>query len=305
MTTPIVSVLIPTWNRARLVQDAVASALGQTLEDLEVVVVVDGSTDGTADVLRARFDDPRLRILEQTNTGLSGARNAGIDAARGTYIALLDDDDRCLPERLAQQVRALDEHPEAALCLADAAYEGGAGAVTGTLHGQPDYRPPDSLRAMFEGAWTLPSVMLFRASVLRALRFDPSIRCQEDTDLLFRFHRGGHGVVSVDTPLVRYATVAVEGGGRISERRAEMDEAYARIYVRHWDEVDAAARARIRPPAHVSRRLARFHADRGEWERAAQWWFACWRARPWRVRPLLRGLRCRAAARGATTSPRS
>ena len=207
MTAPRVSVLIPTWNRVQVVPGAVASVLDQTFADFEIVVVVDGSTDGTADVLRRTFDDPRLRILEKANGGLASARNAGVAAARGDLIALLDDDDRCLPERIACQVRALDANPGAALCLSDARYDGaGAEGDAGTLYGQPGYRSPDSLEAVFEGAWTLPSVMMFRAPVLRALGFDESIFFQEDTDFLFRFHRAGHGVVALPDVLVLYAT---------------------------------------------------------------------------------------------------
>lgn len=294
MSAPRVSVLIPTYDRADLVPGAVESVLEQTYGDeLEILVVVDGSTDGTADVLRARFDDARLRILEKENGGLSSARNAGIEAARGSYIALLDDDDRCLPERLACQVRALDEHPEAALCLSDARYEGGVGdPEAATLYRQPGYRTPDSLASMFEGAWTLPSVMTFRASVLRELRFDVSIRCQEDTDFLFRFHRAGHGLIALPDVLVRYRAEAGEGEERISARRAQMDEAYARLYTRHWDAATPQQRAGVHQPLQVRRRLARYHLDRGEWTRARPHCFACWRARPWRIRPLLRGLRC-------------
>jgi len=293
MTGPRVSVLIPTYNRAKLVQGAVASVLDQTFEDFEVLVVVDGSTDGTAKVLRAGFDDARVRLLEKENGGLASARNAGIAVARGAYVALLDDDDRCLPERLERQVRALEARPEATLCLSDARYEGrGVTPDRATLFAQPDYRTPDSLQAMFEGAWTLPSVMTFRTRVLKEVGFDASIRCQEDTDFLFRFHRAGHGVIALPDILVRYAAAAGEGEGRISEQRALMDEAYASIYTRNWDAATSEERGRVSRPVRVSRLLARYHTDRGELKRARACWFACWRARPWRIRLLLRSLRC-------------
>ena len=120
MTAPRVSVLIPTYNRVGLVPGAVASVLEQTMEDFEIVVVVDGSTDGTADILRSKFNDARLRIVEQENRGLAQTRKSGVEAARGEFVALLDDDDRCLSRRLELQVRALDACPEAALCLANA-----------------------------------------------------------------------------------------------------------------------------------------------------------------------------------------
>src|SRR5690242_14976762 len=100
---PSVSVIIPTYNRARFVGEAVASALAQTLPPLEVIVVDDGSTDDTADVV-ARLNDPRVVYLRQENAGPATARNTGVEAARGDLIALLDSDDRWLPRKLELQV---------------------------------------------------------------------------------------------------------------------------------------------------------------------------------------------------------
>jgi glycosyltransferase involved in cell wall biosynthesis len=100
---PLISVVIPTINRPRLVTGAVDSALRQSLHRIEVVVVVDGPDEETRRALRL-IDDPRLRILAlPENVGLGGARHAGIDAARGRWIALLDDDDEWLPQKLEIQ----------------------------------------------------------------------------------------------------------------------------------------------------------------------------------------------------------
>lgn len=107
-TTPLVSVIIPTFDRRELVVGAVSSALGQTYTKIEVVVVDDGSTDGTATSLVSRFgDDPRLRIITQENTGVAAARNAGIEAAAGDLIGFLDSDDEWLPWKLELQVACL------------------------------------------------------------------------------------------------------------------------------------------------------------------------------------------------------
>ena len=99
-----ISAVIPTRGRPALVVRAVASALGQTLRDIEVVVVIDGPDAATLRALRA-VDDPRLVILPlPVNLGLAGARHAGIEAARGAWIALLDDDDEWLPRKLEIQL---------------------------------------------------------------------------------------------------------------------------------------------------------------------------------------------------------
>ena len=100
--------IVPTHNRADVLGRAVASVLTQSRPDLELIVVDDGSTDHTAQVL-AGFDDPRLTGMRQENKGVSSARNLGIAASRGRYVALLDSDDYWLPEKLERQVRFLDE----------------------------------------------------------------------------------------------------------------------------------------------------------------------------------------------------
>jgi glycosyltransferase involved in cell wall biosynthesis len=103
-----VSVIIPTHNRAEVLGRAIASVLGQTWTDLELIVVDDGSTDATARVL-AEFDDPRLTGMHQENKGVSSARNRGIAASRGRLIALLDSDDYWMADKLEKQVRFMAE----------------------------------------------------------------------------------------------------------------------------------------------------------------------------------------------------
>ncbi len=106
--SPLFSVVIPTYQRREAVVDAVRSALDQSIAFLEVIVVVDGSTDGTEAALAA-IADPRLRVLSQPNRGAAAARNAGVEAARGTYVAFLDCDDRFLPHHLADLLPLLQE----------------------------------------------------------------------------------------------------------------------------------------------------------------------------------------------------
>jgi glycosyltransferase involved in cell wall biosynthesis len=102
-STPLITVVIPTRNRPQLVKRAVASALAQTLNNIEVVVIIDGPDPLTAATL-STISDPRLRVLPQPESlGGGGARNAGVAAARSEWTAFLDDDDEWLPEKLAQQ----------------------------------------------------------------------------------------------------------------------------------------------------------------------------------------------------------
>jgi glycosyltransferase involved in cell wall biosynthesis len=111
---PKVSVLMSVFNAEPHLRDAVKSILAQTFEDFEVLIINDGSTDGSARVLSA-FTDPRIRIFEQENRGLVPSLNRGLREARGQYIARMDADDICTPRRLKLQVDYLDSHPQIAL----------------------------------------------------------------------------------------------------------------------------------------------------------------------------------------------
>jgi glycosyltransferase involved in cell wall biosynthesis len=120
MDRDLVSVVIPTYNRAALLPEAVDSVLAQTYPALEVVLVDDGSRDDTAEVVRTRYGaDPRVRYFFQANAGVSAARNRGIREARGEFVALLDSDDVWYPHKLALQVAALRALPDAGMIWTD------------------------------------------------------------------------------------------------------------------------------------------------------------------------------------------
>ena len=112
-----VSVIIPTYNRAALVTEAVESVLGQTFQDFEVVVVDDGSTDDTSERL-AQYRS-KVLVLKTCHGGIAHARNAGIKAARGRYLAFLDSDDRYLPHKLELQVALMERFPDVGLVCSE------------------------------------------------------------------------------------------------------------------------------------------------------------------------------------------
>src|SRR5438477_4338489 len=107
-TRPIVSVVMPCYNRARSIGAAIDSVRGQTFQDWELVVVNDGSTENLDEAMQAYRDDVRIRLVSHVhNRGEPAARNTGIAAARGRFVAFLDSDDLWLPEKLARQVAAV------------------------------------------------------------------------------------------------------------------------------------------------------------------------------------------------------
>jgi glycosyltransferase involved in cell wall biosynthesis len=112
MTGVAVSVVIPCYNLGQYVEEAVDSVLAQTYQDLEIVVVNDGSTDPHTNAVLAGLERPRMRVLTTENRGVSAARNLGVRQARGRYIVALDADDRLHPQFLAKTIAVLDADPE-------------------------------------------------------------------------------------------------------------------------------------------------------------------------------------------------
>ncbi len=108
--SPLISVIIPAYNVEKYIQSAIESVLGQTLQDFEIIVVDDESPDQSAQIVKS-IADSRIRLVQQKNKGLPGARNAGIRVARGQYLAFLDGDDAWRPEKLQRQLAHLTRHP--------------------------------------------------------------------------------------------------------------------------------------------------------------------------------------------------
>ncbi len=296
---PDVTVVLPTYQRRALVDRAIESVLAQEGVRIELIVVDDGSTDGTAEHVRARWgSDARVVLVEKENGGCSSARNVGIERARGRYVAFLDSDDTCLPGRLSRQAEGLDARPDAAISICDARFETEDGEVLCTMHAHKGFLPPTSLEAMFDGAWAAPSTWMLRIDAARALRFDATIPYQEDTDFLFRFLASGRRAMLLSEVLVVYADDEFAGGTpRLSRQKEEMDQWWIEVHDRHWWALSAAERRSIRRPSHVFRRFAKFYWRQGMWSRARPYFAAWWRTRPWRARPLLWWIAC--AWRGA------
>jgi glycosyltransferase involved in cell wall biosynthesis len=182
--TGLVSVIIPTYNYAHFVLEAVESALAQTYPDREIIVVDDGSTDATGQVLQPYLD--RIRYIFQPNGGLSAARNTGIEAAQGEFIALLDSDDVWHPRKLELQVDYLNQHPEIGLLATD--------QITDRSQGWPALADPASIRPLTfpldkvvgKAHFGPSSAVIRRICFYSVGLFDPTLRCVEDRDMWIR-----------------------------------------------------------------------------------------------------------------------
>jgi len=201
---PTLSVVIPAYNVQQFIADAVNSTLTQTFTDLEIVVVDDGSTDRTAEIVTA-MTDPRVRLVSKPNGGLSSARNAGIRAARGRYIGLLDGDDRWLPFKAARHVEAMERDPTIGVTFSQSAYVDEEGRRTGQLLATRLAEPTlhDLIRYNHLGNGSTPVV---RKEVFEAVGlFDEQLRASEDYDVWIRvLHRRAGRVILVDEVLTEY-----------------------------------------------------------------------------------------------------
>ena len=187
-----VSVIIPTHNRSDFLRRAIASVLNQTYQDFELIVVDDASTDNTAEAV-AEFNDERIKLLRHdTNKGGSAARNTGILASECDYIALLDDDDEWLPEKLSRQMEVLLSSPPQVGCV----YSGCVDVTTtGKTIGEyiPTKRGDLSKDLVAENCvGGASSALLKRECVKKVGLFDESLPCSQDYDLWIRISNEFH-----------------------------------------------------------------------------------------------------------------
>jgi len=195
-SSPKVSVIIPTYNRARFIGAAVESVLAQTFTDFELILVDDGSTDETSEIVHRYLDDPRILYIQQNNRGRSHARNRALAVARGAYIAFLDSDDSYLAEKLANQVAYLDGWPDVDMIYTSATCvdEAGKPLAVQAYNAREEGDIYDLIAFFQPLTITLPTVMVRRTVMDRVGGFDVNMERFEDTDLWRRIaksHRVG------------------------------------------------------------------------------------------------------------------
>ena len=237
MHEPLVSVIIPTFNCGRYVEDAVGSVLNQTYRRLEIIIVDDGSTDDTGSKLKKYKD--RVQVVTQENQGSSKARNVGLGLSRGDYVAFLDADDRWRPEKLEWQLACFRELGDVGMVFTDFSAIDPDGGIVATSYlegafgvfreydialtevfrnssriaGTGPASDSAGLRALFgpvfrelcKGNFILPSTTLFRRSQIETigLRFNETYRCAIDQDFHLRFALH-HSVAYLDAVTAEY-----------------------------------------------------------------------------------------------------
>ena len=259
---PLVSVNMPVYNGEDYLAEAIESILAQTYSNFELIVVDDGSTDASAEIIRAHaLRDKRIRFFQlEQNCGEAAARGHGVANSKGEYITFLDSDDVCLPERLQKQVEFLQANLE----------YGGVGtyarAVDGNLKRLFDHKPPAShaliLFEQFIGGdpFVYASVMLRRELIKIAGDYDASLRYGSDSDLLTRL-MGRTRFTNIPECLYIYRRhgrqLTAEKG---EKRRHDMLLVRARRFERLWGEAPEEVLdrvAKVRPWSKMSWRERR------------------------------------------------
>lgn len=286
----LISVVVPTFNRGYCLVGALESVFAQTYRNFEILLVDDGSTDGTREILQRRWpNEPRLRYFRQENRGVSAARNLGLGSARGAYIALLDSDDAWMPWKLEVQLACLAHFPEAGMVWTDMAAVDPDGIVVDPLHLRTMYGaykwftagdlfsetiplaqvmplvsgPPatatvhygDIFSPMIMGNLVHTSTVLLRRSRFeQVVAFDEHMKTGEDYDFHLRTCRAGP-VVFLDAAAIRYQT------GRADRlTRPELSIQIGRNFLRTITPVIQRDRDRITLPQWmIERSLANGH----------------------------------------------
>lgn len=219
-----ISVVVPAYNVAPYIGEALASLQAQTFGAFEAIVIDDGSTDATVDAIAPFLGDSRFRLIRTANAGLAAARNVGIAAARTRYVAMLDSDDRYRPAYLEKMLARITAEPTMAFVTCDA-----ESFIEGSEHRERfssryTQGEPVTLATLLTERTKIFGLCTIRTDALRAVGgYDPALRAAEDLDLWLRLLCAGHAGGLVPEVLVDYRRRA----GSLSDNRARLMTATA------------------------------------------------------------------------------
>lgn len=212
MVTPGISLIIPAYNAERYLREAIESALNQTVKPAQIIVVDDGSTDGTLEVARGYGDS--VKVIAQAHSGASSARNRALAAADLPMISFLDADDRLEPDKLERQLKALAEHPQAQLCICrvcDFWSPELPSSARKAANLEPQFRPGQV------STWLARRELFDRVGVFNAT---PEFQFAEGSELYSRVENAGIKAVCIDDVMVQRRLHATN---KTTNSKAHMD----------------------------------------------------------------------------------
>lgn len=275
MLSPQVTVIIPTYNRAHLVKDAVESVLNQTYQDFELIVIDDGSTDNTREVLAVYKD--KLTYIYQDNQGRSSARNHGIKLGIGEYIAFLDSDDVWFPDKLERQVPVLESAPPDVVlvhgykCIVDENLQPLPGwelklrkSYTLAEKGEETYENYLYFNCIFTS-----TILVRKTTIIEIDGYDASIGSLEDFDLYLRLLLKGYNFAFISEPsLIKYRWHE----DNTDERSSNFG--YVQVYDKHLHEClklgDSMRIANAKKLLYQG--LAKAHYRLGNYDKSRDYW---------------------------------
>lgn len=284
---PGVTAVIPTFNRAQLIGEAIESVIGQNYEPLEVIVVDDGSSDETPSVIEQARQESEcpIRVIRQPNAGQSVARNAGISAATHDLVAFLDSDNRWRAGKLSGQMALLTEGEYQFTFTAYSEF--GPGINRPRIVRVEDWHddPLPALRRLLIGCLVNTSTVIAHRDVLGdAGLFDPSLQCAEDHDLWLRVAARGHRIGYLDTPLTDYRVHP----DAVSQQSALVATSTERVIERLFRDHDLPVEIGTEESVHLARCYLNSACRYIEARRPNEARRALWRAmncRPISIRP--------------------
>jgi glycosyltransferase involved in cell wall biosynthesis len=205
MPQPAISIVMPVYNAAPFLAEAMESLLKQSYPDFELIIIDDGSLDASVDIIRG-FSDERIRLLSNdVNRGVIHSLNRGVSEALGSYIARMDADDIAMPDRLRMQKEYLDDHPDIDVVAGIVALIDAEGRDAGRWPDDARHVSPGSIRAFMpvNNCIAHPTVMV-RADVLRAFGYRTAQKGAEDYDLWLRMLAAGRRIGKVDAVVLKH-----------------------------------------------------------------------------------------------------
>lgn len=270
MTT--VSVVIPTHNRAAFLPDAIHSVLKQTASPLELVVVDDGSTDATRDLV-TDLRDARVRYLYQEHAGVSAALNQGWRQAKGEWVARLDSDDCWRPEFLEVIMQLARANPNCALAYARAQWMDISGNPRAQILGTREKFPGQTLKSILYGDFIAPMAVVIRRTALeRVGGYDESLIANEDWDLWIRLAELGP-FVYVDRVLADYRVHSQNLSSSRGQQNARLIEDRKRVLDKYYARQDLPPDAvQVKPLAfqHLYEDIGMRHLEAHRWQAALE-----------------------------------
>jgi ADP-heptose:LPS heptosyltransferase/glycosyltransferase involved in cell wall biosynthesis/2-polyprenyl-3-methyl-5-hydroxy-6-metoxy-1,4-benzoquinol methylase len=233
---PLVSVIMPAYNAQPYIHTAVSSVLAQTHQNLELMIINDGSTDNTEQIV-GQFNDPRIRLLNQSNAGPSAARNRGLQSSAGQFIVILDADDAMTPDFIAAHLQVFESHPDVDLIYCDDYLIDADGKPMRIIQRREYPNSNAVISDLFQSGFpTVPFRTCIRRRVFETIGlYDENLHVGEDYDMIRRLLAAGLTVRHLDRALYMRRIVSDSQSRRLSSQKAQMHFGVLERFIETFD----------------------------------------------------------------------